>query len=221
MRTTLIDLGVVPSGPAPLPAEAGNIHAIEKAVVDLNFDVNPSHPSTSHAVNVSSLAVRDDDEPLEVCQRPPSFDVTCHVAAAQSVAAVAVPPEAKSASGSRSTLLTNEPSALVSSNWTSESTSPPKSDSGVIKLSGLRKKLGVKRRSKTVKKLERIGRRSKVFPSSEKIKTKIPVFLAAASAAGASTGASSTHEVRIVENNEGALTITPRSLLGQNGTSGS
>lgn len=39
--------------------------------------------------------------------------------------------------------------------------------------------------------------------------------------AGASTGASSTHTVSVVEvNDDGALTILPRSLPDQDGTSG-
>lgn len=45
-----MDLDVDPSWYVPLPAEAGNASAIEKAVANLIGDLSPSHPSASHAV---------------------------------------------------------------------------------------------------------------------------------------------------------------------------
>lgn len=57
----LMDLNVAPAGSVPLPAEDGNAEAIEKAIAYLIGYISPSHPSPSHAVNVPSLAVSDDD----------------------------------------------------------------------------------------------------------------------------------------------------------------
>lgn len=75
---------------------------------------------------------------------------------------------------------------------------------------------------KTIKKLEKSGRRSKVITSPSLIKIKILVTPAMASMTGASTGASSTHDVPIVRvDDDGALTASPCSLPDQNTTSGS
>lgn len=82
------------------------------------------------------------------------------------------------------------------------------------------KKFGVKRWSKTIKKPEETGRRSKVNSFPEKMKINFPVFSAAASTAGASTGASFTHEslgVKVDDN--GALTIFLRSSSDMDGAS--
>lgn len=117
-------------------------------------------------------------------------------------------------------LLTNQPSAAVTSNRTAESTSRPRSDFGAVKRSGSRKKFGVERRFKAIEKSGKTGRRSKALLSPGKIKIKIQISLTAASTGGASTGASSDHDVPVEEvDDDGELTIPPRSLPGQEGTS--
>lgn len=146
--------------------------------------------------------------------------VTVNASAATLAPSGTVPSDLKPTSGTRSTLLTNRPSAIATSNWTAESTSPTQSGSGGVKRSGSRKKLGVKRLSKGIKKLDKTGRRSKVVPSPEKIKTKIPVSSTAASMAGASSGASSTREIPDVEvDDDGALIIPRHSSSGMDGAS--
>lgn len=61
-----------------------------------------------------------------------------HADGAPSVAADAVPSEAKYASGTGSTLLTNLPSAAAAPNWTAKSTPTPKSGFGGVNRSGSR-----------------------------------------------------------------------------------
>lgn len=62
--------------------------------------------------------------------------------------------------------------------------------------------------------------RSKVVPSSGRIKVKILVFSSADSTGGASTRSSITHDDLIQKlDDDGALTDSTRSLPGQNGTS--
>lgn len=103
-----------------------------------------------------------------------------------------------------------------------ESTPLPKSGSDGIKRSCTRKKFVIKRGSRAIKKKENTDSRRKVFPSPMKIKFKMLVSSAAASTAGLSTGASFTHDVLIVAvHDDRALTIPPRSLPGQDGTSNS
>lgn len=119
-------------------------------------------------------------------------------------------------------LLTNQPSATAAFNWTAEYTSQPKNGSGAGERSGSRRKLGVKRASKAMKKLEKAGRRSQAIPSQGKISIKILVSSAAAYPADASTGTSSNRYIHVVEvNDDGELRIRSRSTLGQDGTSGS
>lgn len=99
----------------------------------------------SHTVNVFSPAKSDDDRPLVVCQGPTSFGVAGDASATPSVAAGTFFSGAKSASGTRFMLLTNQPSAVVTSNRTAESMSPRKSAFRSVKRSGLHKKLGERR----------------------------------------------------------------------------
>lgn len=141
-----------------------------------------------------------------VDQGPLPTGAAGHVVTVPSVASGAVHSGTKFAGDTRSALLTNQPCAVDASNWTAESTTLSKSYSGGMKCSGSRKKLDVKRESKTIKKSEKNCHRSDVVSSPEKNKIKILVSSATASTASASTGASSTREVPIVEvNNAGAL----------------
>lgn len=63
-----MDLDVFLSGFVPTPAEAGDANAIVKAVASVIGDVNPSHPSASHAVTAPPPlhTGSDDDRPLAV-----------------------------------------------------------------------------------------------------------------------------------------------------------
>lgn len=105
-------------------------------------------------------------------------------------------------------------------NRTVESTCTLKSESVGIKRPRMRKKRGLKRGSNAIKKSEKNSRRRNVLHSPGKIEVMIPVSLAVASTAGASTGASSTHDVFTVKmEDDGPLTTLSRSLSGQNTTS--
>lgn len=96
------------------------------------------------------------------------------------------------------------------------------SGSGGIKRSGSRKKLDLKPTFETTNKSKKNDCRSKFVPSPGKIMIKIPVSSAATSSAGASTGASRTRDVPVVEvDDDGALTIPPPSFSYQDDTSGS
>lgn len=81
----------------------------------------------------SFLAGSDDDKPLAAGQDPPSSGVVSYAAVAPSAVASAVLFEAKSASGARFSLLTNQQSAAVGSNRVAQSTSAPKSESSDFK----------------------------------------------------------------------------------------
>lgn len=72
-----------------------------------------------------------------------------HADGTPSITARAVHFEEKSASDTRSTLVTNQSSAAAASDGTAESTSSPKSGFSSGKRSGFRKKFGVKRPFKT------------------------------------------------------------------------
>lgn len=213
--TTILHLDVVPLGSVLLPAEACEAYVIKMAFADLIGDVFTSHPSGLHALNALSLAGSGYDRSSAAGQDFPFSAFMSHAAADPSDATGAVPFEAKSVRGTRSTLLTNQTSVAIASNRTAISNFPQKSDSGSINRSGLGKKLGVKCGSKTIKKSDKTGRRSKVVRSPLKIKIEVPPFSAAASTAGASFSASSTHDVSIVEIDEhNALTIPSCSLSG-------
>lgn len=187
-----MDSDILSSEPVPHPTRAGDADAIENDLAHLIGNVSPVHPPASPAVNVPYLARSDDDTPLTITHDPTSFCVTGSTGAAPSVAATTMSSEAESASGRRSALVTKQPSAANTSNRMAESTSLLKSGSAGVKRLGPRKKLGAKRASKDVEKPEKTGRRSKVLSSPEEITIKVPVRLAAASTAGASTGTSST-----------------------------
>lgn len=97
---------------------------------------------------------------------------------------------------------------MSTSVWPAESTSLRKSASGGVKVSGLRWKLEVTRKSKVNMKLEMTGCRGNFIPSLSKIMTKIPVSFTPASTPGASFGTSFTLEVPVAEADiEGTLTI--------------
>lgn len=133
-----------------------------------------------------------------------------------------MPSEANSSSGTGPTLLTNKPSATVTSTGTAEPTSPPMNGSGGIKRSCLHKKLGIQRGSMAFKKLARTGHRSRAVPFLWNVKINIKMSSAAALTAGPFTCASSTLDVPAVEvDDNGALTILPRVLPVQNRTSNS
>lgn len=161
----LMDLDVLPSAPVSLFAEACVANAIEKAVVDLSRNVSPSYPSASHAADDPSLAGSDDNRSLAVGEGSISSEIARQAAFAPLIVAGVVLLEANSASVTRSTLLTNQPSAVVASNRKAESKSSPKSDSGDIKL-------GVKRESKAIKNSEKTGRRNEVVFSTGKLKLR-------------------------------------------------
>lgn len=111
-------------------------------------DTNPSYASASLTVNVLSTAGSADDRLLGACKAPSSSCVAGEAVAAPSAAAVTVSSKAKSASGTRFTLLTNQPSAVDTCNEAAESTSPPKSCYSGVNHMGSREKLGLKRASK-------------------------------------------------------------------------
>lgn len=216
-----MDLDVFSFGFVPLLTEAGDSSAIQKAVADLNDYVSRSHPSASHGLNVSSFSESNGDRPLLVNQGLTASGVAGTAGATPSVATDTVPFMAKSGSGTRSMLLTTQPSAVATFSWTAESASPSKSGSGGVKGSSSNKKLGVDRLSNAIKKPEKTGHRNKVVPSLGKIRIKILVPSTAVSTAGACTGALSTHEVAVVElDDDGSLTVPPRSSLGPYGASG-
>lgn len=78
----------------------------------------------------------------------------------------------------------------------------------------------MERGSKNIKKLEKIGRRSKIVPSPGKNIINSLVSSNAALTASTSTGASYTHEIPDIKvNDNGTLTIPPRSSPGVHGTS--
>lgn len=143
LGSMIMDLDVVFFGPVLPPAEAGEVGAVAKAVADLIGDVHTFHLSASNAITVPSPVGNDEDIPLAAGQHPPLCGVASRAYIASSGVPSAVLSEAKSAGGTRFTLLTNQPSAAVASNWTAESISPPKSDFGGVKHSSSRKKLGV------------------------------------------------------------------------------
>lgn len=127
-----------------------------------------------------------------------------------------MPSEAKSASGTRSALLTNQSPEAIASYRTAESTYPPEFVYGSFNRSGLRKKVGRKLRSKAIKNSNKTGRRSKALLYPKTIKIKIPVFLTAVATADASHGASSPHDVHVVEvDDNDALTNPSHSPSGQ------
>lgn len=103
----------------------------EKAVAHLIGDQSPSHPSASQAANAPFLSWSDDDKPVPVARGPPSSGLVSRDVVVTSAAPAAVPFEAKSGSGTRSTLLTNQPSTEIASTRMVESTSPPKSSTAV------------------------------------------------------------------------------------------
>lgn len=112
--------------------------------------------------------------------------------------------------------MTNQPSAAVTSSQTAESTSPSKSDYGGIKRSRSRKKLGLNRGPRPVRKQEMTGRRKKAVLSPRKNKIKIPVSSTVASTTRASTVASCASDVPIVKVHvDGALTTPPHFLPGR------
>lgn len=157
---------------------------------------------------------------MAISQGPTASIVAGNAGAAPLVAAGTVPSEAKSGSGMRFTLLINQPSSVATSNWTAESTSPPKSGFSGVKRPGSCRKLAMERVPKAITKPEKAGRPSKIVPSSEEIKIKIPVASSAALTAGASTRASSIQEVSVMEVEvECALLISFRFASGQHGYS--
>lgn len=127
------------------------------------WDLRPSHPSASHAVNFTPLTGSDDDKPLAGGQCPPSSDVASHAADAPSVTTGRVLSEANSVSATRSTLQMSQPSVAAASDGTAKSTSPSKSKSGGFKRSGSRKTLGVKRGSNLSRSLRRLVLRVRLF----------------------------------------------------------
>lgn len=109
----------------------------------------------------------------------------------------------------------NQLSAAVASNQTAESISPPMSDSNGVKGSSSRMKLGVNRGSKATKKSEKTSHPNNALPSPGKIMIKILVSSASASMTCAFTGASSAHDISVVEiGDDGAPTTLSRSLQG-------
>lgn len=134
-------------------------------MADLIGDVSTFHPSVSHAVNVPSPAGSDEGRPLVVDQAPSTLVVPANAGAATFSTSRNVAFDAKPASGMLPTLLTNQPSAVATSNRTTESTSQTKRASVGVKRSGLCKNFGVKRGIKAIEKPEKSGRRGEVvFP---------------------------------------------------------
>lgn len=188
------------------------------AVGDFIGFMSPSHLSASYDVNDSTRTGSDDHTPLMVGQAPPIPGVPVNGGSATLATSGKMPSDARSVSGTRSTLLTNQPSAVATSNRAADCTSPTKSGFGGVKRSGSRKKNDVNRALKAIIIPEKTGCQSKVFLPPGKIKIKIPVPSAAASTASSSTGASSTHETLYVEMDDyDALTILPRSSSGKEG----
>lgn len=216
-----MDLDVLPSEPVPPSAEAGDARSTGKGVADLIGEVSPSHPSASQDVSTFSSAGSNDDRPLVVDHAQNISSVLANAGAAMVVILGNVSSNVKSASSTRSMLLTNQPSAVARSNRTAESTALTESGSGGDKRLDLRKTFGVKCALKSIKKPEKTARPSKVVLSPGKIEIKFSVLSAAASTSGTFTGPSSTHEISDVEvNDDGALKIPSCFTSGKDGTSG-
>lgn len=101
----LKDLDVVPSGSVPHFTKVANANLIKKAEAYLNEDVSPSQLSATQAMNAPSFAVINNERLLMIGQ---DFGYSSDVGqsdASPSVAADRVPSDAKSVSGTRSTLI--------------------------------------------------------------------------------------------------------------------
>lgn len=190
------------------------------AADDLIRDMSPSHPSALHAVIASLRAGSNEDSPLVLDLASSTSVVPGSTGAAMSTTSGVAPSNAESASCTRSTLLTNQQAAVAKSGRTAESISPTKSDSGGVNRLASHKNLGVSVVLRLYKP-EKTGCRSKFVPSPCKIKVKIPVPSAVALTPGASTRASSTHDIPAVKvDDDGALTILSRSFSTTDGASG-
>lgn len=111
----LMDLELDPSKSVPSPADAATVSFIEKAVADLMGDVRPSPRLVLHAVNVPSPLESDEDKQPVVHQAPAIPAVSVAAGAALSKLGK-MPSEANSVSDTRSTQLSEQPSAVASSN---------------------------------------------------------------------------------------------------------
>lgn len=111
-----MDLDDLPSESASALAEAGDTSANENAVADLIGEISPSHPSASNAVSASSPVWSDDDKQLVVDHAAATSGVADHAGAATLDTSSMVPSEAKPASSTHSTLLSNHLSATATSN---------------------------------------------------------------------------------------------------------
>lgn len=178
-------------------------------------DVNSSHFSVVHPLNASTGS--DDDKQPVVDQSLATLGVPVNAGSTTFATSDKVPSNNKSASCRRSTLLTNQTSAVAVSNRTVESTSSNKSCTSGVKHLGSRKMVGVNREQKTIKKHEETGRLNKVAPSPGIFKIEIQVPSTASSTTGASTGSSSTHEIPDVNGDDnGARTIRLRFFSEKN-----
>lgn len=110
----ILDLEFGPIESMPVPAEDGDVNAIEKAVADLIGDVSP------RGVNAPFLAGSDDEKPLAVALHPLSFGIAGRGVIVASAVPGVVQPKATSGSGTRSTLLTKQPPPEVASTRTTE-----------------------------------------------------------------------------------------------------
>lgn len=130
-----MDLDVVRSASVPFPPKGGDVCTIAKPVTGLIGEVSFFRPSASYDIYALTLGRSNDDKALTVGKNPPIFRIARHTAIPLSFAASGLPSDGKSASVILSTILTTQPPADTTSNYTAESISPPKSDSPDISQS--------------------------------------------------------------------------------------
>lgn len=174
--TTRTDLNIVLSGSLPRSTNAGDACVFGKALVDSIGNKSHSKPSASDALNAPFLAGSDEDKPVAIGQGFHLLLSREKPLVPRRLLRVPVPSVASSIGDTGSTLLTKQSSAAATYNRTAESTSPPESDYGSIKRSGLRRNLRGKRGSKTIKKSEKLDCRSKFVASLGRLKLRFRSF---------------------------------------------
>lgn len=133
-----MNLAVVLSKSIPLRTKAGDASVTEKAVADVACNVSPSNPSVLHAVNATSSAGSDEDKLLVVDWALTTSGVPAAAGTTALSALSKVPCMAKSVIGSCSTLLINQPSAVVMCDQTEKCNVPTEIDWSVVSRSGSR-----------------------------------------------------------------------------------
>lgn len=112
----LMDIDGVPSESVLLPAGVDETSAVEKAVADFTGDVRFSLPLASQTVNFSSPAGRADVKPLASIESLTTTGIPDNDGAVSLIAVSTLPSRAKSACGTSTTPLKNQPSVVATSN---------------------------------------------------------------------------------------------------------